>query len=338
MSRTGLHGELARRIHAFIDGSLAGSPPESFEALALDVHRWQAAHDAVVAALVEGPVETVEQIPAVPVSLFRDLSVGTVRPGQEGALFRTSGTTSGERGTHRLLDTALYDHGALAWAQRCVPDAPREVVALLADPADTPDSSLSHMVALFGTCSWHLRDGVLDREGLDARVRGAVGPVYVASTAFAMAEWLDHEVPPLPDDSVVMVTGGFKGREVKLDDAGLYREIERRLGPARLVTEYGMTELSSQLWGCPGEPFAPPPWLRVVAVDPTSGERVPPGTPGQLRFYDLCNLDSTVGIETLDLGIVDEQGAVALLGRLTDAPARGCSLTVEEAWSRTRTG
>jgi len=175
VSRAGRHRELAERVHAFIDGSLAGAGPEPFEALALDIHRWQVEHDAVLAALVEGPVDAVERIPAVPVSLFRDLAVGTIRPGTEGALFRTSGTTGPQRGAHRLLDTALYDHGSLAWAARCVPDAPRDVVALLADPAVTPDSSLSHMVALFGDCTWHVREGVLGREALDARCapRGA---------------------------------------------------------------------------------------------------------------------------------------------------------------------
>jgi len=131
-----------------------------------------------------------------------------------------------------------------------------------------------------------------------------------------------------------MVTGGFKGRQVALDDDGLYAAIRARLKPARLVTEYGMTELSSQLWGRPGEAYRPPPWLRVVAVDPHTGEPVPPGQPGPLRFYDLCNVDSTLGVETLDRGSVQADGGVVLEGRLEDAPARGCSLTVEEAWAR----
>ncbi|MCA9573747.1 MAG: acyl-protein synthetase, partial [Myxococcales bacterium] len=73
-----------------------------------------------------------------------------------------------------------------------------------------------------------------------------------------------------------------------------------------------------------------PPWLRVSAVDPTSGEPVPPGQPGQLRFLDLCNLDSTLHVETLDEGIVHPDGRVTLIGRLPDAPARGCSLAVED--------
>lgn len=335
---TGPSAVLASRIRAFVDGSLAGAPPEPFERLALDIHRWQARESPVIAALVEGEVTEWWDIPAVPVALFRDLPVGTVPQGEEGAVFRTSGTTGG-RGAHRMRSTALYDHNALAWADRCVPDLPGETVALLSDPAAAPDSSLSHMVLrqterAGGHASWHLVDGVLQRDSLDRRIRAAGGPVYLATTAFAVAEWLEQEVPTLPEGSVCMVTGGFKGRASSFDDTTLYASITRALRPARLVTEYGMTELSSQLWGTPGEPYRPPPWLRAVAVDPTSGRRLPTGARGQLRFYDLCNLDATIGVETLDEGVVLPDGSVRLAGRLADAPPRGCSLTVEEAWAR----
>ena len=100
-----------------------------------------------------------------------------------------------------------------------------------------------------------------------------------------------------------------------------------------LVTEYGMTELSSQLWGTPDKPYRPPPWLRVVAVDPASATPLPPGTSGQLRFVDLCNLDGTLAIETMDAGTVQADGRVLLHGRLEGAVARGCSLTVEDVWA-----
>lgn len=167
-----------------------------------------------------------------------------------------------------------------------------------------------------------------------ARAIAHGAPLYVAATAFAMADWLsDDPVAPLPPHSVVMVTGGFKGRVVSLDEAALHDAVRQRLRPARLVLEYGMTELSSQLWGAPGSPYVAPPWMRVVAVDPQTGVTVPAGSPGQLRFYDLANVDSSVGVETLDCGTVDPDGrTVRLVGRIPQAEARGCSLPTEEAW------
>lgn len=331
---SGAASALADRVAAFVRGSLAGAAPEPFEALALALHRWQAAHDPVLASLIEGPVQRWDQIPAVPVALFKELPIGTVGRDEPAVIFHTSGTTGGGRGSHRLRSTALYDLGALAWARRCVPGLPTHTVALLEDPATAPDASLSHMVALFGTATWHARRGQLQLEGLRARLAHASEPIFLASTAFALAEWLESEPAPLPRGSVVMVTGGFKGRVHRLEGPDLYRIAHQRLRPARLVTEYGMTELSSQLWGAPGLPYLPPPWLGVVAIDPRTGERLPDGEVGQLRFYDLCNLDSTLGIETMDQGWLGPDGAVHLQGRLPGAPARGCSLTVEEAWAK----
>jgi hypothetical protein len=312
---------------------------EPFERLALDIHRWQATQDPVLASLVEGSVTSWQQIPAVPVALFKDLPVGTVKPGTEAARFHTSGTTGGGRGTHRLRSTALYDHGALTWARACVPESPQDVAALLLDPADNPESSLSHMVALFGTCTWHLGPNGVDGESFNARVADATAPLYVAATAFALAELLeDHAPAALPAGSVLMVTGGFKGRHHRLDGEALYTAARQRMSPHRLVTEYGMTELSSQLWGSPTSAYRPPPWLRVVAVEPATGRPLPVGTRGQLRFYDLANLDGTLGVETLDEGVVHADGTLSLLGRLVGAPARGCSLTVEEAWALRENG
>lgn len=324
---------LRDRIARFVAAALAPLPHEPFETLALDLHRWQSTHDPVLEALGPSNVTHWTQIPAVPVGLFKELPVGTVRRDEPAVVFRTSGTTGGGRGEHRMRSTALYDFGAVAWARRCVPGMPAQIVALLDDPTHAPDSSLSHMVDHFGPATWHVHDGVLDPVSL-ADALTTEHPVFVATTAFALAAWLDATPPRLPLGSVLMVTGGFKGRVHRLEGPELYAETRRRLAPSRVVTEYGMTELSSQLWGTPSTAYAPPPWLRVVAVDPISGDPVPSGDPGQLRFYDLCNLDAAIGIETMDQGVVHADGTVTLHGRLPDAPARGCSLTVEEAWAR----
>jgi hypothetical protein len=209
------------------------------------------------------------------------------------------------------------------WFRACVPDAPTRVVSMC--PTDA-DSSLGHMVALFGDVTatmdaWpHLAD-----------------PVFLASTAFALDALLSTPgEAALTPRSLVMVTGGFKGRRVRLDGAELYRALTR-LGAPRVVGEYGMTELSSQLWTDPvpaGEvpgAFRAPPWMRVYTVDPATGE--PADGEGLLRFVDLCNVDSVVAIETMDVGVV-KGDRVWLKGRLEGAELRGCSLRAEELLRR----
>ena len=103
-----------------------------------------------------------------------------------------------------------------------------------------------------------------------------------------------------------------------------------------VVGEYGMTELSSQLYeatlvepGAPHGVFVAPPWMRVVAVDPATLAPVPEGEIGIARIVDLANVDSAVAVQTADRVRV-RGDHVELLGRLPGATPRGCSLAVEE--------
>jgi hypothetical protein len=143
---------------------------------------------------------------------------------------------------------------------------------------------------------------------------------------------------------VVMQTGGFKGRtrEVSMEElrAGVADALQ--LASVRVVGEYGMTELTSQLYegtiaesalaqqqpaASPGVYFEPP-WLRVTPVDAVSLRPVAEGEAGLACFTDLGNVDSAVRVVTQDL-VRRQQGGIRLLGRQPGAPARGCSLAIE---------
>lgn len=306
--------------------------PADWEALALRLCAWQQRAVPAYGAFAAGIQPTRwEEIPAVPVELFRELRF-CVRP-EPAVVFRTSGTTGARRGEHALSDLEVLDLASRLWWEHCMPAPPPAAVSLVPHPAQAPDSSLGHMIAAFYPDALPCFD--LDR-GVDAprawaALRAAQQPLFVASTAFALAQLLDTpgEVA-LPAGSVLMITGGFKGRVTHLDDGALRTQAQARLGPGtRLVGEYGMTELSSQLWDL-GEGYAPPPWLRVIAAEPVSGAPLPEGEVGVLRFVDLASWGSCLAIETQDLGVV-QRGRVRLLGRVSEAPARGCSLTAEEA-------
>jgi len=164
----------------------------------------------------------------------------------------------------------------------------------------------------------------------------------VFSTAFALAavcDALGDGCPSLPAGSRVMVTGGFKGRSREVPAGALYDQAARVFGvPAsHVVGEYGMTELSSQLYeprfatgsGAIGV-YRPPPWLRVSAADPATLAPLPPGREGVARFVDLANVDSVVAVQTLDWVAVDSTGDVTLFGRAPGAEPRGCSLVIED--------
>ena len=151
-----------------------------------------------------------QDIPAVPVTLFRDLSLTCFPPMLARHHFRTSGTT-GPRGVHRMLDTDVYNQGSLLGVEYLVGQIPKQGVSLV---SPSTDSSLGHMCRLFApnmpTC--FIPDiGVLRKEALQ-HLREASSPQFLPATAFAMASLLqdtEQDTDPiyLPQGSVIMITG-----------------------------------------------------------------------------------------------------------------------------------
>lgn len=187
-------------------------------------------------------------------------------------------------------------------------------------------------------------------------------PIVLLGTAFNFVHLLDHFAAnniryQLARGSRVLETGGYKGQSREVPKAGLHALITKHLGiaPENIVTEYGMSELSSQAYdgtagagraGCPqpaanalaptrrGEATAPcqqqrifhfPPWCRAQVISPETGREVAEGETGLLRIFDLANVRSVLAIQTEDLA-VKRGDAFELIGRATQAEPRGCSL------------
>lgn len=330
-------------VHARVGALLERTNPSRAEVdvIALALYDWQILHNPVYAAIADGARPTrVTEIPVVPVSLFQELDLVSFPLAEAEVVFLTSGTTGARRGRHAQKDTRLYDLAAPRFFRRMVGDAPGRVCSLCPSEAH---SSLGHMVARLGDTVWQ---GFSAEHGVSPETWSKLdeGPAFLACTAFALDALLQHPGQARLDPrSLVMVTGGFKGRVTRLDAPALYEAIPERLGAPRVVAEYGMTELSSQLWSRPVPagalpgPFVAPPWLRVYAADPDTG--APVRGVGVLRFVDLLNVWSVLAIETMDLGEVvpgPDGDVVTLHGRATGAELRGCSLRAEDFLGRAR--
>ena len=131
-----------------------------------------------------------------------------------------------------------------------------------------------------------------------------------------------------------METGGYKGRSraIAKEELGALLQQTFGLRPDQIITEYGMSELSSQAYRRPEEEsmtgqglFQFPAWVRMQIVSPETGQPVAPGQTGLIRIFDLANVWSVMALQTEDLGIQHESG-FELLGRSADVVPRGCSL------------
>jgi hypothetical protein len=297
-----------------------------------------------------------EDVPPVPATAFKHVDLVCGDPAAVEATYLTSGTTSGAgpRGRHHVPRVALYRAAALPNLRtHLVPeDRPLTVLSLIPSPAEEPRSSLSAMMGFVAEAWGHpVRwvghpERLADLDAFRAAVeeaRDAARPALVAGTAFAFVHLLDAMAGAgvalaLPRGSRIMETGGFKGRARAVERDDLYEALEARLGVPRdrIVNEYGMTELLSQLYepvlaegaGAAGRHVAPP-WLKVRALDPSTLAPLPAGEAGVLAFFDLANVGSVCHVLTQDMGTVSADG-VRLLGRSPGAEPRGCSLAVED--------
>jgi len=306
--------------------------------------------------------------PALPTDVFRFARVARHAPSHDVRVFRTSGTTSHARGEHAFCDLSLYARAARNAASYALfPEASRFRLCLLApSEQEVPDSSLSYMLARFvdwfgtGPCSQVFRDGALQMDLLRDTLQAAMTrrePVALLGTSFAFVhaeDALGEECFALPAGSRIMQTGGFKGRSRSIEPDVMLALLSARYGvPAgHIVQEYGMTELSSQLYDSALIPvrahnsvsasghqdpqglqatrhFWVPGWVRAVPIDPETLEPTEDNTPGLLRIDDLANTCSVCAIQTSDLAVRSGDG-IRLLGRAAGAVARGCSLAVEE--------
>lgn len=322
----------------------------AFNDLALRIFGYQLRHNEPYARYcarlgVTGPPACWESIPAVPAPAFAEAALTTFDPAAAALTFETSGTSRGTPGRHFMETTALYDAALLASFDRFVLRGARvRYFNLVPSPAERSTSSLGYMMAQIsrergcGSTGWYLRGDELLADAFEFDVRSAVAqrePVLISATAFALVHLLDvmaerSATLELPKGSRIMTTGGFKGRSRAVDPDDLERQVCARFGisPDDVLSEYGMTELSSQYYRIgKSEAYTGPPWLRTRVVGPER-TTLRAGEVGSLLHVDLANRSSCVAIQTEDLGMQAPDGLV-LLGRDRAAALRGCSLDAE---------
>jgi len=353
--------ELDASVLAWLRESEWRDDDARFDLLALRLFEYQYAHcepyRRFCVAQDVGPrdVDRWQDVPAVPAGAFKELRIASFDPARDTRIFRTSGTATSRRGSLHLDTLELYETSLLATLQALLfadlRTRERTTLRILApSPAEAVDSSLSHMFGRLleargdSHSGYDVRGGKLDTRGL-LRALETDRPVALLGTSFAFVHLLDAldarggQKLALPPGSRAMETGGFKGRSREIPREQLHAAMSDVLGiePSRIVNQYGMTELGSQFYDsvlvdpAGARRKLGPPWVRVRSIDPASGEEAAPGEPGMLQIHDLANTGSVCAIQTADLGrtIAGSPVGFELLGRVSGAEARGCSIAAD---------
>lgn len=312
-------------------------PEGNFETLALEVFQFQAEFNPVYAQYLgylgvkKAGVDRLEKIPGLPIQLFKQFSLqsGNWTPGR---IFTSSGTTGSQSSRHLLRDEQWYRSNARrgfeffygSLKQYCV-------FALLPAYLERSGSSLVFMADDFIHQSPYEESGFFlkDYETLVRQLeycRNQDIPALLIGVSFALWE-LAERYPVHLNQTIVMETGGMKGRRREITRKELHGILKQAFKVEKIHSEYGMTELLSQAYSRGDGLFYPAPTMRVLSreiTDPFQPQRM--GKTGALNIIDLANLDTISFIATDDLGRVYADGSFEVLGRLDASDLRGCNL------------
>ncbi len=314
--------------------------PDTFAEVALAVFAYQAERNPIYARYLDllrvapAAVTDPTRIPHLPIALFKTHTLAS-GPGWEAArVFTSSGTTAGATSRHPLRDEDWYRQNARrAFEKQYGPLRGRPVLALLPAYLERTGSSLVFMADDFIRQSQHPDSGfflddlteLTERLG---RLQKAAQPPLLIGVSFALLDLAEQSPRPL-GSTIVMETGGMKGRRRELTRAELHRRLKDAFRLTHVHSEYGMTELLSQAYAPQDGLFLPAPTLRASVRDVTDPfASLPPGRTGALNLTDLANLDTISFIATDDLGRVRADGSFEVLGRMDATDARGCNLLV----------
>jgi hypothetical protein len=312
---------------------------EDFHSAAISVFRHQYSHNQVYRQFCElmdtrpNQVERLEQIPFLPIEFFKSKRVSCSEDPAD-IIFSSSGTTSLASSKHYVQDLSLYEH-SFRTAFEIFYGQPQQycILALLPSYLEREGSSLVYMVHDLIRSSDHPDSGFFlsDLPGLTKTIQSlekSKTRTLLIGVSYALLD-LAEAYPMQLKHTVIMETGGMKGRRKELVREDLHRRLCKGFGLHAIHSEYGMTELLSQAYSKGKGVFKTPPWMKILirhTEDPLSLEA--PGKSGGINVIDLANLYSCSFIATQDLGRSAPDGTFEVLGRFDNADIRGCNLMV----------
>lgn len=278
-------------------------------------------------------VKKLEQIPFLPIQFFKSHQVLSSQD-QIQETFTSSGTTGSVTSKHLVTDLSVYQQSYLKGFHHFYGNIEEyTVLALLPNYLEREGSSLIYMADDLIKKSKKPASGFylhnldeLSQKLLDLDQSGE--KVLLIGVTFALLDLIETQHFQLKN-TVVMETGGMKGRRKELTRMELHQTLEKGFGVEQIHSEYGMTELLSQGYSKGQGIFECPPWMKILTRDTEDALTIIDNEKtGGLNVIDLANYNSCSFIATQDLGKVHKDGRFEVLGRFDHSDIRGCNLMV----------
>lgn len=310
----------------------------NFEDLAIELYHWQYRQNPVyrqwVGLMKAEPyaIKTLASIPALPISFFKTHRV--LAQGQTAScVFESSRTTGMISSKHYVPNPDWYEQGSvLGFEQRYGKLTEWCVLALLPAYLERENSSLVYMANHFIERSGNPSSGfyLYDFAALHKKLQeleAAGQKTLLLGVTFALLDFTEN-YPMQLKHTLIMETGGMKGRGKELTREELHTLLCKRTGLSFIHAEYGMTELMSQAYSIGGGRFQCPPWMKVLLRKEDDPLDIMQEGTGLLQIIDLANIYSCAFIATQDIGKVYKDGSFEVIGRMDHSDLRGCSLLV----------
>lgn len=300
-------------------------------------------------------LERIEDVPFLPVTLFKTHTLASV-PDAEVVKVLTSSGTTGQQPSRVVLDaeTASVQSAVLVKVAQHFLGRDRLPMVIL-DHADVVRDRRSYSargagilgMAQFGHRPFYaLRDDMsLDEEGLRTYLAWAAGrPVLLFGFTFMIWQYLVQALERGGRrldlaGGVLVHSGGWKKLQEAAVDPGTFRDrVAAVTGIERVINFYGMVEqVGGVYFENPKHHLQAPIYSEIIVRDPVTLAPLPDGQPGLVQVLS-CLPTSYPGhsLLTEDLGVirgVDPEGtgmggrSFEILGRVPKAELRGCSDT-----------
>ncbi len=311
---------------------------EDFKRLAIEIFHFQYKNVTVYRKFCEllninpSKVKSLEQIPFLPIQFFKNHKI-IANNFEEETIFTSSGTTGNITSKHYISNLKIYEASfQKAFEKEYGTPENFTILALLPSYLEREGSSLIYMVENLIEKSNNTNSGFYLYE-MDALIEKLE---YLEKTeqkslligvSYALLDLIEKRKFHLKK-TIVMETGGMKGRRKEMIKEELHEILKKGFGVEKIHSEYGMTELLSQAYSKGDGVFSCPPWMTILIRDAEDAFSYNLGKSGGINVIDLANINSCSFIATQDLGKTFADGSFEVLGRFDASDIRGCNLMV----------